>query len=114
MEVLNIITNTNKTNAQSLSQLINEHPDLPVIPLICNSFSEYYNLYTDYTTGCIGTSFISKYCYYKFYDQKEFVIYEDIDSIEDYLLRHHVKDIKVTMSKIEWTPAIFFYLVNPH
>lgn len=53
-------TNANKTNAQSLGQLINEHPELPVIPLLCNSFAEYYNLYTDYTTGCIGTSFISK------------------------------------------------------
>ena len=49
-------TNTNKTNVQSLSQLINEHPKLPVIPLICNTFADYCNLYTDYTTGCIGTS----------------------------------------------------------
>lgn len=103
----------NKTNAQLLAQLINGHPELPVIPLICNSFSEYYNLYTDYTTGCIGTSFISKYCYYKFYNQEEFVIYEDIDSIEDYLLRHQIKDIEMVMNKIQWTPAIFFYLITP-
>lgn len=108
-----MIINTNKTNAQSLGQLINEHPDLPVIPLICNSFVEYYNLYTDYTTGCIGTSFISKYCYYSFGDEEEFVIYEDIDLIESYLLMHHVKDIEIIISEIKWTPAIFFYLVTP-
>ena len=108
-----MITNTNKTNAQSLGQLINDHPELPTIPLICNSFAEYYNLYTDYTTGCIGTSFISKYCYYNFGGKKEFVIYEDIDIIESYLLRHHVKDVKMVLSKIKWTSAIFFYLVTP-
>lgn len=106
-------TNAKKTNAQSLGQLINEHPELPVIPLICNSFAEYYNLYTDYTTGCIGTSFISKYCYYNFGSKKEFVIYEDIDLIEGYLLRRHVKDVKMILNKIKWTPAIFFYLVTP-
>ncbi len=108
-----MIINTNKTNAQSLGQLINEHPDLPVIPLICNSFAEYYNLYTDYTTGCIGTSFISKYCYYNFGGKKEFVIYEEVDLIEGYLLSHHVKDIEMILNKIKWTPAIFFYLVTP-
>lgn len=106
-------TNTNKTNVQSLSQLINEHPKLPVIPLICNTFADYCNLYTDYTIGCIGTSFISKYCYYNFGGKKEFVIYEDVDLIEDYLLRHQVKDIKMVMNKLQWTPAIFFYLVTP-
>lgn len=106
-------TNTNKTNAQSLSQLINEHPELPVIPLICNSFAEHYNLYIDYTTRCIGTSSISKYCYYNFDVKKEFVIYEDVDLIESYLLRHRVKNIKMELSKIKWTSAIFFYLITP-
>lgn len=108
-----MIINTNKINAQSLGQLINENPDLPVIPLICNSFADYYNLYTDYTTGFIGTSFISKYCYYNFGGKKEFVIYEDIDLIEDYLLKHNVKDTKTAISKIKWTSAIFFYLISP-
>ncbi len=108
-----MITNTNKTNAQSLGQLINEHPELPVIPLICNSFAEYYNLYTDYTTGCIGTSFISKYCHYNLGGKKEFVIYEDVDLIESYLLRQQFKNIKTELNNIKWTSAIFFYLVTP-
>lgn len=90
-----------------------ENPELPVIPLICNSFADYYNLYTDYTTGYIGTSFISKYCYYDFGGQKEFVIYKHIDLIENYLLSHHVKDTEMAINKIEWTSAIFFYLIKP-
>lgn len=105
--------NTNKTNAQSLGQLIHEHPVLPVIPLICNSFADYCNLYTDYTTECIGSSFISKYCYYNFDGKKEFVIYEDVALIERYLLRHLVKGVKMILNKIKRTPAIFFYIVTP-
>lgn len=90
-----------------------ENPKLPVIPLICNSFVEYYNIDTDYTTGYIGTSFISKYCYYDFGSgEKEFVIYDDIDLIEDNLLRKNVKDIETEINKIEWTSAIFLYLVE--
>ncbi len=108
-----MIINTNKINAQSLGQLISEHPELPVIPLISNSFADYYNLYTDYTTGCIGTSFISKYCHYNFGGKKEFVIYEDVNLIEDYLLKHNAKDTEMAINKITWTSAIFFYLITP-
>lgn len=105
--------NTNKTNFQALEQLINEYPELPVIPLILDSFVEYYNLYTDYTIGCIGTSFISKYCYYNLGGEKLLITYEDIDLIEDYLSRHDVQDIEAELNNIKWIPAIFFHLVTP-
>lgn len=65
-----MIANTNKSNTLSLGQLINKHPELPVIPLICNSFADYYTLYADYTARCIEISFISIYCDYNFNGRK--------------------------------------------
>lgn len=100
-------------NVNALLTLINENPQLPVIPLICNSFADYYNLYSDYTIGCIGTSFISKYCYFGFSGTKEFIIYEDKDIIEDYLTKHSVQNSDMFLDKINWTSAIFFYLNSP-
>ena len=102
--------NHSLNNKVKLLNLINKNPQLRVIPLISNSFANSYNLYSTYTTGCIGNSFISKYCYFNFSGTNEFIMYENKIIIEDYLSKHPEQNSNINIDKINWIPAIFFYL----
>lgn len=101
---------------ENLLKLINENPELPVIPMVD------YEVVGDDSCcrwgGSLGTAEIKEYVGYEMYrDFEETVYKEDSDRIMEYLTDHDENltdaDIVKIVEGLEWKKAIFLNIDLP-
>lgn len=98
-----------------LVNLIEENTELPVIPLIGDSYVNFYDYSAEYGLGKLGSVLISEYCVYPMYGKECYVLKCNQMILEEYLLDHNLcknvpdmlQYVKSEMNKIEWKKAIF-------
>ena len=86
---------------KQLSNLINENPNLPVFPVVYNSFVDWFddNPFCDKTVGKVkGNARIMKYCTYIIDEEIHFATEEDKEILEF----EHPELV------LDWKEAIFF------
>lgn len=85
---------------KQLARLINENPNLPVFPIIYNSFVDWFdnNPFVDSTVGKIYNVRIMKYCIYTIKGEKHFATEEDKEIVEN----------EYPELIFNWKKAIFF------
>lgn len=98
---------------EKLLKLIQENPNLEIIPLVNYNTINYMDEDSTYTACEFSNPFIDEYCYFDFYGRKEFVLLQDVILIEDYLYKTFSYDknlIQIELDKLEWKKAIFVYI----
>lgn len=98
------VSQKERTATNELMELMKTYAELEVIPLVSQSFGEYfYDGACANAAGILGGSFVSRYCYHTYDDREGPVMcVEQLLNNNDPVFRFKTKN--------EWKKAIFVYV----